>query len=1276
MTGKAADGALSEGALSETEEKAFRTKVTESLWAYEEIDSKLRDRVRDFLIDGTDATCLLELDAAFQNKERKRFFRQHNGGIRAKDRVERQTLFGLFGVAKAPPGYYRRLGEFGRRIPEVATLSSTGSDLIEDWLAGVVKLCFLLSSDSPNSFSFLSGSANNSLRIEPLINEMDDPHVESLIALALHASEQTYHHIAHALAKANDWPKVLRRHPRHVSAGLLSATAHAREFGLQWLVSLQFDFSEIVPAICGLAISSSKRVRPIALSVLRDHADAAASELEKRLVGGKSSERGFAAESLAAIAGADAEAPLRAALENEKAKRVRETLESLLETVASEEGGNDDASESVIAYEFPAIEMPAGEVPLPDGFGDQLWEQLNAVFEQLEQQYQHELENYNKPDRPAWMRKPHKPERADKKSFAKVLEFVSGKLQKRPKLLQHTYHWFHQMPNWSTWTDLTQLHLVHVVRFMEMFNMINQHHERELYLSREDWLDAHRNAQQQPYDLRKLDAAFAAGSRFSPGVIAHSYLRMNNSWRTFLDWEPDAVWPLFAENLGLLRDAVLGVSLHRNDYYVGDRRRTAMKVAGMMPSLPPEIENSMWSVALGEAKSDRPLARRALAGSKNRLARPLKALGDGKQAIRIAAAETLSELGDESAIDPLKKALKKEKQEIVKGAMLQAIEHLGGDVDEFLGRRKQLLDAKKGLQKKRPKGMEWVELDSLPPVRWAEDDKPVAKEILQWWVIQSIQFKLPTCGAILRRSLAMCRAEDAAAYARHLLSQWMAYDTQIRPMEEIVAEATKQARQLFGGSQAKFYKEYYKSEEHFRNQMIAEMQNNFTKSAIGQKGLLAIVSAAGDHECVKMIERFIRKYHGHRLAQNKALLETLGWIGDPSAVQLLLSLGNRFRTKGIRKRAAELVQELADRQGWTMDQLADRTIPDAGFTRETDDEGNPIGRRAELKLDFGSRIFTVILGDDLQPVITRDDGKQVKSLPSAAKDDDPELVKAAKKEFSSAKKTVKEVVKNLAERFYEATCVQRSWPVDQWQSYLADHPIAGALCRRVVWVAKGIDEAETPRLFRPLEDGTLTDVHDDELTLRDDDQIFVAHSSLLDDETEEAWKQHLVDYEVPGLFRQFGRETYRLPEDLRSETDIADFRGHMLTTFRLRSRASKLGWTRGDAEDGGAFTCYHKPFRSQGLTAMLDFSGSYLPEEDIPAALREFYFVPIRPQQRYRFVMGGPKNETRKSAARFDQRMLQRRPRNCRRRIGVRSRMEEERTLVKFRRRMSRRGCE
>ena len=63
---------------------------------------------------------------------------------------------------------------------------------------------------------------------------------------------------------------------------------------------------------------------------------------------------------------------------------------------------------------------------------------------------------------------------------------------------------------------------------------------------------------------------------------------------------------------------------------------------------------------------------------------------------------------------------------------------------------------------------------------------------------------------------------------------------------------------------------------------------------------------------------------------------------------------------------------------------------------------------------------------------------------------------------------------------------------------------------------------------------------------------------------------------------------------------------------------TKLGYVRGDAEDGGSFSIYYKPFRSERIQAVVEFTGSYMPEQDIPAVIRELYFVPLKPNDSIR----------------------------------------------------------
>src|SRR5262249_40910934 len=148
-----------------------------------------------------------------------------------------------------------------------------------------------------------------------------------------------------------------------------------------------------------------------------------------------------------------------------------------------------------------------------------------------------------------------------------------------------------------------------------------------------------------------------------------------------------------------------------------------------------------------------------------------------------------------------------------------------------------------------------------------------------------------------------------------------------------------------------------------------------------------------------------------------------------------------------------------------------------------------------------------------------------------------------------------------------------------WQRYLAQHPIVGRLCVRLAWsafAANGDDGEQFLGCFRPLEDGSLTNEKDEEVKLPEDAIVRLAHPCNCPAQLGAAWVQHFKDYDVTALFPQFGRPRYVLPEENKKATDLTDCEGHTLTTFKLRGKATRLGYIRGEAEDGGCFFLYRK----------------------------------------------------------------------------------------------------
>jgi len=172
------------------------------------------------------------------------------------------------------------------------------------------------------------------------------------------------------------------------------------------------------------------------------------------------------------------------------------------------------------------------------------------------------------------------------------------------------------------------------------------------------------------------------------------------------------------------------------------------------------------------------------------------------------------------------------------------------------------------------------------------------------------------------------------------------------------------------------------------------------------------------------------KEHGKKVSQTKALLACLARNPAPAALQVVLGVSNRTKQKSVQAYAGDLVDDAADRRGWSPDELADRTIPSAGL----DENG-------ELGLDCGEdRQFKAVYLGDGKLNLLNPQGKPVKALPGPRGDEEKEVVAAAKKQLASARKEIKQTETAQQERLYEALCIGRVWPLELWQSYLVRHP--------------------------------------------------------------------------------------------------------------------------------------------------------------------------------------------------------------------------------------------
>lgn len=623
-------------------------------------------------------------------------------------------------------------------------------------------------------------------------------------------------------------------------------------------------------------------------------------------------------------------------------------------------------------------------------------------------------------------------------------------------------------------------------------------------------------------------------------------------------WPDEDVWPFVAVNV----DLVLG----DNREAWGVDNEAPYRLVGTLPVLPARVVDRLYDIALSGGKLNRTRAQHVLRDHPERAVRAASALTQGKADLRLAAATWLTEIGSPEVLPQLVAAWAAERQDTVRGALLDALEAVGEDPATHLSRERLEADATAAVAKGTPKALDWLAWDQLPDVRWA-DGTAVSRVVVQGLAAQAVKSGSPEPNAILRRACAMLDRDDAERLAEQLLAAWLAEDLRPAP----------------GGP-----------------------PDVPAGSAAASKGLLALVAACGGHQVVAPAERYLRDWYGKRASQGKSLLAMLSWVEHPAATQLVLSVGSRFRTKTFQDEAVRLAAALAERKGWTLEELADRTIPTAG-----------LGADGVLRLSYGPREFTARLQGDLTLQLHGPDGGVVRTLPAPRQSDDAEAAQASKKALSAARKALKSIERIQRERLYEALCSTRTWLAADWQEHLAAHPVVRHHVRRLVWLARpdtprddAAGPVSAPVTFRLLEDGTLTDVEDDEVVLDPGWRVELAHQTTIPAELAASWAEHLADYEVVPLFQQLGRDVYELPEALRGETTIPDFRGHVVESFQLRGRAGKLGWERGPVEDAGIFYSYRKRFASLGLTAQIGITGSALPEESRPIALTELGFLP------------------------------------------------------------------
>lgn len=304
-------------------------------------------------------------------------------------------------------------------------------------------------------------------------------------------------------------------------------------------------------------------------------------------------------------------------------------------------------------------------------------------------------------------------------------------------------------------------------------------------------------------------------------------------------------------------------------------------------------------------------------------------------------------------------------------------------------------------------------------------------------------------------------------------------------------------------------------------------------------------------------------------------------IGSDLALMTLNGIAAKVKYKSVKSAANDLIQAIARNRGLTPEELADRIIPDCGLDEE--------GKR---EFDYGDRKFSLVLDDNLQPVV-RDLSKDkiLKNLPKPGKKDDEELGDAARADFRDMKKQIKEVVKTQTPRLENAMVAGRRWEVEDFQTLLVGHPLMCHFAQRLLWaIYEGKKKEKIVGYLRVDEEGALLDASDEPITLKKSQRLGIPHPLELDDDANETWGTVFGDYEIIPPFPQLNRPVFTLEKGDSKGDAITKFENITLSAGAIRGHIDRDGWTKGNPEDAGIIYTFHKYFATADITATAGMS--------------------------------------------------------------------------------------
>lgn len=286
------------------------------------------------------------------------------------------------------------------------------------------------------------------------------------------------------------------------------------------------------------------------------------------------------------------------------------------------------------------------------------------------------------------------------------------------------------------------------------------------------------------------------------------------------------------------------------------------------------------------------------------------------------------------------------------------------------------------------------------------------------------------------------------------------------------------------------------------------------------------------------------KGQGPRAAKiGNACFWALGSMPSPEGLAQLSILKAKIKGTSPQKAIAAAIDLAAQRTGKTIEEVEELGVPTYGLDAN--------GSRT---YGFGEAITRIqIVGSAVEQVWERN-GERIAAAPKKVREE-----RAA--ELHQIQHTVKDAHRMLLaqrDRIDGLYLSPRKWPLKAWRARYLDHPVVGAVARRLIWKFSKGDRAESGIWHAGRivgRDGKPLD------WLEDSTVVELWHPISVSTEVVLAWREWLTAHEVQQPFKQAHREIYPLTDAERATNTYSNrYAAHILRQHQFNALCAARGW--------------------------------------------------------------------------------------------------------------------